>query len=52
MLEQLKKCQICPYKCKVNRLEKSGNCKAKDKLEISLVSQIKVLPAWKIMPLI
>ncbi len=38
MLEQLKKCEICPYKCKVNRLEKIGNCKATDKLEISLVS--------------
>lgn len=39
MLEQLKKCEICPYKCKVNRSEgKSGNCKATDKLEISLVS--------------
>ena len=39
MLEELKKCEICPYKCKVNRLEgKSGNCKALDKVEISLVS--------------
>ncbi len=38
MLEELKKCEICPYKCKVNRLEKSGNCNATDKLEISLVS--------------
>lgn len=39
MLEELKRCEICPYKCKVNRLEgKSGNCKALDKVEISLVS--------------
>lgn len=39
MLEELKKCEICPYECKVNRLEgKSGNCKALDKVEISLVS--------------
>lgn len=38
MLEILKKCEICPYKCKVNRLEGSGNCKATDKVEISLVS--------------
>lgn len=39
MLEELKKCEICPYECKVNRLEgKSGNCKAIDKVEISLVS--------------
>lgn len=39
MLEMLKKCEVCPLKCKVNRLEKrSGNCKATDKVEISLVS--------------
>lgn len=39
MLEVLEKCEICPYECKVNRLEgKSGNCKAIDKVEISLVS--------------
>lgn len=35
----LESCEICPRKCKVNRLEgKIGNCKATDKIEISLVS--------------
>lgn len=39
MLEQLKECEICPRNCKVNRIEgKMGNCKATDKVEISLVS--------------
>lgn len=39
MLEELKKCRICPRECKVNRIEgKLGNCKASDKVEISLVS--------------
>lgn len=39
MLEELEKCRICPRECKVNRLEgKVGNCKASDKVEISLVS--------------
>lgn len=39
MLELLKKCEVCPHKCKVNRLEKrSGNCRATDKIEIALVS--------------
>lgn len=39
MLEELEQCEICPRECKVNRLDgKVGNCKASDKVEISLVS--------------
>lgn len=39
MLEGLEQCRICPRECKVNRLDgKVGNCKASDKVEISLVS--------------
>jgi len=39
MLEQLKECQLCPFKCKANRLEgKLGKCKANNKLKIALVS--------------
>lgn len=39
MLKNLEECQLCPYKCKVNRLEgKKGKCKASDKAKISLVS--------------
>lgn len=39
MLEKIKQCQICPRECRVNRLAgKVGNCKASDKVEISLVS--------------
>lgn len=39
MLEVLEQCRICPRECKVNRLYgKLGNCKASDKVEISLVS--------------
>lgn len=39
MLEELEQCIICPRECKVNRLDgKVGNCKASDKVEISLVS--------------
>lgn len=39
MLEKIKQCQICPRECRVNRLAgKVGNCKASDKIEISLVS--------------
>ena len=35
----LEKCDICPRECKVNRIEgQVGNCKASDKIEISLVS--------------
>ena len=39
MLEELKKCEICPFECKVNRLErKVGRCKCTDKIKIALVS--------------
>ena len=39
MLEELSKCEICPRRCKINRLDKQlGNCKATDKIEISLAS--------------
>ena len=39
MLEELEKCKVCPRKCGVNRLNKQiGDCKARDKVEISLVS--------------
>lgn len=38
-LKELEQCKICPRECKVNRIEgKIGNCKASDKIEISLVS--------------
>ena len=39
MLEQLIECNVCPHKCKVNRLEgKLGRCKCNDKIKIALVS--------------
>ena len=39
MLEQLIECNVCPHKCKINRLEgKSGRCKCNDKIKIALVS--------------
>lgn len=38
MEDILEKCTMCPRQCKVNRYEKLGNCKASDKIEISLVS--------------
>lgn len=39
MLEQLKECKICPFECKVNRLEKKqGRCRCTDKIKIALVS--------------
>ena len=35
----LEKCEICPHKCKVNRLNGNiGRCKATDKIKIALVS--------------
>lgn len=34
----LKKCTVCPRKCKVNRFENVGFCKATDKLKIALAS--------------
>ena len=39
MLEKLKKCELCPFKCKVNRLEgQIGKCRSTDKLKIALYS--------------
>ena len=39
MLKELEQCRICPRECKINRLNgKLGNCKASNKVEISLVS--------------
>lgn len=39
MLEQLEKCEICPFKCKINRLSgKVGKCKCNDKIKIDLYS--------------
>lgn len=39
MLEELKECTLCPFKCKANRLEgKIGKCKANSKIRIALAS--------------
>lgn len=39
MLEQLKKCQICPFKCNVNRTKgQIGRCKCTDKIKIAMYS--------------
>ncbi len=39
MLERLKECTLCPYKCKINRLEgKVGRCKAGKDVKIALAS--------------
>ncbi len=38
MIDLLKKCELCPRRCKVNRYEKFGFCNSSDKLKISLVS--------------
>lgn len=39
MLKKLKKCELCPFKCKVNRLEgQIGKCRSTDKLKIALYS--------------
>ena len=39
MLEELKQCSICPYKCKINRLEGiKGKCRCDDKIKIALIS--------------
>ena len=39
MQELLKQCEICPHKCRVNRLEgKKGICKSSDKIKIALYS--------------
>lgn len=38
-MEELKQCEICPHKCKVNRLSgKKGRCKCDDKIKIALAS--------------
>lgn len=39
MLEKLRKCEVCPFRCKVNRLEgKIGKCGCNDKIKIALAS--------------
>ena len=39
MLEKLEKCELCPFKCKVNRLNgQIGICKCTDKIKIALYS--------------
>ena len=39
MIENLKQCRLCPFECKVNRLEgKKGRCQCDDKLKIALAS--------------
>ena len=39
MIENLKECKLCPFECKVNRLEgKKGRCNCDDKLLIALSS--------------
>ena len=38
-MEELRKCEICPHNCRVNRLEgKLGRCKLSNKIKIALVS--------------
>lgn len=39
MIQELRKCQICPRECKVDRINrKKGSCMASDKVEVSLIS--------------
>lgn len=39
MLEQLEKCNICPHRCGINRInKKTGRCKATDKVKLGLYS--------------
>ena len=38
MLDILEKCRVCPRECKINRKDANGDCKASNKIEISLVS--------------
>lgn len=39
MIENLRECKLCPWKCEVNRLEgKKGKCHCNDKLFIALAS--------------
>lgn len=37
-MNELKKCEICPRKCKVNRYQSVGYCKATNKIKIALAS--------------
>ena len=38
-MKELKKCEICPHKCKVNReAGQVGRCRCDDKIKIALVS--------------
>ena len=38
-IKQLKKCEICPHRCKINRNEGNiGRCKSNDKIKIALAS--------------
>ena len=38
-MEELKKCEICPHKCRVNRLDNQiGRCKAKDTIKLAKAS--------------
>lgn len=38
-IKELEKCEICPHKCKVNRIENQvGRCKSKNLVKIGLVS--------------
>lgn len=38
-MKELEKCEICPHKCKINRLNKQiGRCKSSDKIKIALSS--------------
>lgn len=39
MLEELSRCKVCPFECKVNRLDgEKGRCKCDDKIKIALYS--------------
>ena len=39
MLQYLERCEICPHRCKINRLnEKIGKCKSKDTVKVALAS--------------
>ncbi len=38
MERMLKECTMCPHKCKVNRFEKVGRCKASANVKVALVS--------------
>lgn len=39
MVEELKKCNLCPHKCNINRLQgKIGKCKSNAKVKIALAS--------------